>query len=228
MTDLVTYSADGGVATITLDDGKVNALSVPMLRAIDAALDQAEADDAIVVLRGREGILSAGFDLKTMAARGEDALTMLRTGFEVAARVLSFPRPVVIACTGHAMAMGAFLLLSGDYRIGVEGPYKLTANEVKIGLTMPLSAIAIMRQRVPDRLLTRSALLAEVFSPADAVAAGFLDRVVPVDGLDAAVSEAVAAFAELNRDAHAASKLRVRKATLEAIAEGIATEFPLS
>ena len=121
MTELVSYQLQDSVAVVTLDDGKVNALSRQMLTDIDGALDRAVADGAIVVLTGRPGVFSAGFDLRVLRAGGEEALAMVRAGFELAARVLSFPRPVVIACNGHAIAMGAFLLLSGDYRVGAAG-----------------------------------------------------------------------------------------------------------
>ncbi len=148
MTDLLSYELNDSIATITLDDGRVNVLSPRMLSDINGALDRAEADDAIVVLAGRPGVFSAGFDLKILRAGGDEALAMLRAGFELAARVLSFPKPVVVACSGHAIAMGVFLLLSGDYRVGAAGPYKITANEVAIGLTMPRTAVEICRQRL--------------------------------------------------------------------------------
>ncbi len=131
-----------------MDDGKVNVLSIPMLGEINAALDQAESAGAVVVLTGRDGRFSGGFDLAVLRAGGPDALTMLRGGFDLAERLLTFPTPVVVACSGHAIAMAAFLLLSGDYRIGAAGPFKITANEVAIGLPMPMAAIEICRQRL--------------------------------------------------------------------------------
>src|SRR5262245_55828281 len=115
----VHYSLTDRIATITMDDGKVNALSPAMLAAVDEALDAAQQSDAMaVVLAGRPGRFSAGFDLGVLTAGGPDAEHMLRAGFELAERLLSFPRPVVIACTGHAVAMGSFLVCAGDYRVG--------------------------------------------------------------------------------------------------------------
>src|ERR1700692_4863216 len=143
MSGLVTYQLKDSIAGITMDDGKVNVLSPKMLADINAALDQAIADRAVVVLTGRQGQVSAGFDLRVLTAGGPDALAMLFGGFELAERILSFPAPVVIGCNGHAVAMGVFLLLSGDYRVGVNGPFRLVANEVAIGLTMPQTAIEI-------------------------------------------------------------------------------------
>jgi enoyl-CoA hydratase len=145
---MVSYHCDDTIATITIDDGKVNALSLAVLAELNAALDQAERGGAVVILAGRDGVFSAGFDLPALRGGGPDAIAMLRAGFELAARLLAFPRPVVIACTGHAVAMGVFLLLCGDYRVGATGPYKITANEVAIGLTMPRAAVEICRQRL--------------------------------------------------------------------------------
>jgi enoyl-CoA hydratase len=218
---VVSYRLEGRIATITMDDGKANVLSPRMLAAINSALDQAEADDAVVVLKGRAGILSAGFDLAVLGAGGPDALDMLRGGFELAERVLSFSTPVVIVCTGHAIAMGVFLLLSGDYRIGVTGPYKVTANEVAIGLTMPLAAVEVCRQRLTPACFTRAVLLAEVFSPEDAVAAGFVDRVVPATDVDEVAGAVAATLASLDRTAHAKTKARARAPMLAALRAAI-------
>ena len=221
MGTLVSYQFRDAIGTITMDDGKVNALSLAMLTDLNAAFDQAESDRAVVVLTGREGVFSAGFDLSTMRAGGPDASAMVRGGFELAVRMLSFPTPVVIACTGHAIAMGVFLLLSGDYRVGATGPYKITANEVAIGLTMPMAAVEIARQRLTPAHLDRALLLAEVFGPDDSVLAGFLDRVVPATELADAVRGIAAEFTKLNMHAHAASKLRARADLLKALEASI-------
>jgi enoyl-CoA hydratase len=217
---LANYERDGAVATTTLDDGKVNVLSLPMLTEINAALDRAEADGAVVVLTGRAGIFSAGFDLNVLRAGGPDAGAMLRGGFELAERLLGFPTPVVIACPGHAVAMASFLLLSGDYRIGAEGQFRITANEVAIGLTMPRAAVEICRQRLTPAHFQRAVLLAEVFAPEEAVAAGFLDRVVAPTELLGAARATASELAKLDLAAHAASKIRVRDTALAAIRAG--------
>lgn len=224
MEPLVTYQLEDSVATVTMDDGKVNVLSLPMLMELNVALDRATEDRAVVVLTGREGVFSAGFDLAVLRAGGSEAVAMLRAGFELAERILSFPTPVLIACTGHAIAMGVFLLLSGDYRVGAAGPHKLAANEVAIGLTMPRAAVEICRQRLAPAAFNRAVILAEVFSPDDAVAAGFLDRVVPAPELQAVAGSAAAELSQLDLDAHAASKLRAREPALQAIRAGIETD----
>jgi len=221
METLVSYELRDAIATIAMNDGKVNALSPLMLSALNGALDQAVADGAVVVLTGREGIFSAGFDLRVLTAGGADAADMLRSGFELAQRLLSFPRPVVIACPGHAVAMGVFLLLSADYRLGAEGAHKITANEVAIGLTMPETAVEICRQRLAPAYFHRAVINAEVFAPDEAVTAGFLDRVVPASELQAVARDAAAQLATLNMGAHAATKLRARGQALNAISRAI-------
>lgn len=222
MDALVSYDVDGSIATISMDDGKVNVLSFRMLEELNAALDRAESDRAIVILRGREGVFSAGFDLAVLRAGGSDAATMLASGFEFAYRVLSFPTPVVISCTGHAIAMGVFLLLSGDYRVGVAGAsHKITANEVAIGMTLPHSAIEICRQRLNPAHFNRAVILAEIFSPDAAVGAGFLDTVVPAADMPAAARAAAELLATLDPGAHTATKLRARHATLSALRAAI-------
>jgi enoyl-CoA hydratase len=214
---MISYQLEDSIATITMDDGKVNALSPSMLSALNAALDRAQADRAVVVLAGRTGVFSGGFDLAVLRAGGPDAAAMVRDGFEVAERLLSFPMPVVIACTGHAVAMGVFVVLSGDYRVGAAGPYRITANEVAIGLAMPQPAIEICRQRLAPAHFHRAILLAEVYSPEDAVAAGFLDRVVPAGELAAAARTTAARLKTLDMAAHATSKLRARGPALAAL-----------
>jgi enoyl-CoA hydratase len=217
----VSYQLNDSIATITLDDGKVNVMSPDMQAELHAALDQAESDRAVVVLSGRDGMLSAGFDLKVLASGGQAAASMVIGGFELAARMLAFPRPIVIACTGHAIAMGSFLLLSGDYRIGTTSPAKYTANEVAIGLTMPRAAIEILRQRLTPAAFVRASTLSEVFTSANAVAAGFLDEIVAPDELISAAHDAASRFALLDPTAYAATKLRARSGLLDALRQAI-------
>jgi enoyl-CoA hydratase len=221
MADLVTYGLNDSVATIVMDDGKVNAISRRMLAELNAALDRAVADEAIVVLTGRPGVFSAGFDLKELSAGGATTREVLNGGFRLAERLLSFPTPVVIACTGHAMAMGVFLVLSGDYRVGADGPYKIVANEVAIGLTMPHTAIEICRARLAPAHFHRAVINAEIYTPVRAVPAGFLDEVVPAADLEHAARDTAARLGALNLPAHKATKLRARSDALKALRRAI-------
>lgn len=225
----VTYECDGSIATIRLDDGKVNALSPAMQAEINAALDQAESDRAVVILTGNDKAFSAGFDLSIITTPGPDAINMLRGGFELSCRLLSFPTPVIIAASGHAIAMGFFLLQSADYRIGIERPgVKLVANEVAIGMTLPWAAIEITRHRLTKSAATRMLNLADPLAPADAVAAGALDRVVAPDELAGVAKEVATTFASLDMTAHKGTKDRTRADALAAIRAAIDAEFPVS
>jgi len=221
MSSPTTYELKDSVATITMDDGKVNVMSVAMLSALNDALDRAAADRAVVVLTGRPGTFSAGFDLKTLTAGGSDAQKMVTMGFELAHRMLSFPTPIIVACNGHAIAMGVFLVLASDYRLGADGPFKIGANEVAIGITMPHFGIEICRQRLAPAHFNRAVIFSEMYSPADAVPAGFLDRVVPAAELLNEAYKFATALTELNMAAHTASKLRLREQALKAIRAAI-------
>lgn len=221
---VVSYRMDGPVATITMDDGKVNALTLALIAALNDALDQALEDHAVVIVAGREGRFSAGFDLKTLTGGSREGPALLTAGFELSERLLSYPFPVVIACTGHALAMGSFLLLSGDYRVGADGDFKIGANEVAIGLVMPETAIEICKQRIPASHFGRVVVNAEIFQPSEAMAAGFLDRVVPAGSVMEVASETAARMATLDMRAHAATKLRVRAGALAAMRATIVSD----
>jgi enoyl-CoA hydratase len=225
MTAPVTYTLTDGVAVITMDDGKANAVSPTLQAGLNAALDQAEKDKAPVVLTGRPGILSAGFDLKILAASGQPAVDMLNGGIELAIRLLSFPTPIIAACPGHAIAMGVFFLESCDYRIGVKGNYRYTANEVAIGMTMPFSTIEILRHRITPAALSRSVLMAEVFTPENAVETGFLDLVVEESELMDTAMNLAKSYLALNMDAHNHSKKRLRAEVITAMRDGLAKDY---
>jgi enoyl-CoA hydratase len=224
--NLANFVVSDGVAVITMDDSKANVMSLPMQQAVHAALDEAEKAKLPVVLTGRSGILSAGFDLKTLSAGGQPVFDMLNGGIELAIRLLSFPSSVVIACPGHAIAMGVFLLQCCDYRIGVAGNYKYVANEVAIGMAMPYSTIEILRQRLTPAALTRCVLLSEVFTPTNGIDTGFVDRVVATEAeLMPAAIEFAKSTSALNAAAHTASKNRLRGDVLAAIRAGLTKDI---
>jgi enoyl-CoA hydratase len=221
METIVSHHLDNAVATIAMDDGKANAISPQMIAELNAALDRAESDGAVVLLTGRPRVFSAGFDLKVLMGGGEVARGMVSGGFRLTERLLSFPTPVVAACDGHAMAMGAFLLLSADYRVGVSGNWRYAANEVALGLTMPHAALAVLGQRLTPAAFTRATLLSETFTPDNAVEAGFVDRIVESSELQSVARASAEAFAQLNLGAHAATKLRMRASLLETLRAGL-------
>lgn len=222
MADPVTCTIEQGIATITLDDGKANALSPGLIAAVHVALDRAQAESATVVLGGRPGRFSGGFDLTILTGGGEGAVKLLRAGFELSHRLLSYPRGVVVACTGHAIAMGAFLLLSGDHRIGISGGgHRIHANEVALGMTMPHAAIEVCRLRLSPSALQQAVVLAAPYDHDRAVAAGFLDEVVAEADLRSTAHSVAQRLHGLPAGAFAATKLRLRASALAALKDAI-------
>jgi enoyl-CoA hydratase len=224
MSDPVAYRLEDGVAVLTLNNGKVNAFSHALIDAFNAALDRAQADQAIVIVTGQPGILSGGYDLKVMTAGPQQAKDLVAAGSTLARRMLAHPQPIIVACSGHAVAKGAFVLLSADYRIGVEGAFSIGLNEVQIGMTMHNVGITLARDRLTPMAFQRSVVCAEMFNPQGALAAGFLDQVVAPEQLMASALEVAQRFKKLNPGAHAATKLKVRRTLLEALDAGIAAD----
>ncbi len=214
MNNNVHYTLQDRVATIRIDDGKRNALSPAVLSELYEAFDQAESDRAAIILTGRESVFSAGFDLKIMKRGGIGALKMLRLGYSLPARILRYPQPVVVACNGHVLAMGVFLMLSADYVVGSRGDFKIAANEVAIGLTMPRVAAAMLRHRLVPAAFQRAVTLSQYFDPDSALKAGFFDELVDPDALMARAEALVSDATKLDPRAHTASKRRIRKALI--------------
>jgi len=215
MSQNVTYTLDDGVALITLDDGKANAVSPDFVRSVNAALDQAEVDKAIVVIAGREGKFCAGFDLKIMQAGGEAAQALLTDGARLAYRLLAHPTPVVIACTGHCLAMGALFLLSADYRIGADGAFKIGLNEVGIKMTMPYFGIEIAKARLSPTHQIPAVACSVLYAPQAAIAAGFLDEVADPANVLAKAMATAQQLRQIDMKAHYETKLRLRHDVLQ-------------
>ncbi len=227
MSDIVSYQLEDGIAFVTLSNGKVNAISPDLIAALNAALDQSEQEGAVTILTGAPGIFSAGFDLKVIRSSPQAALQLVADGFKLARRMLTHPYPIIISNPGHAMAMGAFLLLAGDYRIGAEGAFHIALNEVQIGMTMPYAGIELARHRLTPGALQRAINNAEVFSPQSAMEAGFLDQVVAADALMLSAQALAEKMKTLNMAAHQATKLRVREALLATLDKSIAQDLAI-
>ena len=225
MSDLVDYQLDGKVATISMRNGKVNAMSPDHIAAIDAALDRAEQDQAVVMIVGQPGIFSAGFDLKVFQADAAAGVEMVKAGSTLCRRLLAFPTPVLGVCTGHAIAQGCFLLMAFDVRIGVDGPFQLGLNEVQIGMTMHLFGVELPRARLNPSYFQSAIATARMFSPAEALSAGILDKIVAADQLMEAVQSEAQRLAGLNMAAHLATKLKMRAGLLDILDEAIEKDY---
>ena len=218
MSERTSIEAVDGVTVITLDDGKANALSSAMLTELQGRLDEAQEAGLPVVLTGRAQTFSGGFDLRTPP---EGWPQMLVDGARLAERLLSFPLPTVIACNGNAIAMGAFTLLSADYRIGADVEGRIGMNEVMIGMTIPYFALAVAGHRLTRPAFDRGTTTGELLGPPAAREAGYLDEVVPAEQLRDRALAVAQGLTGVNRDAHLATKLRVRHDVLAGIRDGI-------
>jgi enoyl-CoA hydratase len=218
MTDLVHYGLADGVATLTMDDGKANALSLDMSTGLHEGLDRAEREAKVVVMTGRPGVFCGGFDLKVIRGDSEDARVAMReSGYKLLRRLYLYPLPTVIACPGHAVAAGGLLLLTADVRIGVTGDFKVGLNEVGIGLALPVIGLELARDRLSPRFLTTATLEARLFDPEEACEAGYLDAAVPVKSFGDTVHDRARSLLDLDGAAFAETKRRLRQPTLDRI-----------
>lgn len=215
MTDMLTYRLEGSVGVLVLDDGKANVFNDASIGAIHEALDRAEQEAGAVVLAGRPGRFSGGFDLSVMGSDPATMQALVRSGAELLLRIWEYPRPVVIACTGHAVAAGAMFLLAADYRIGMEGEWTIGLNEIGIGMPLPQFTVELARARLDPRAFTRATLHAELYDGAGAVQAGYLDEAVPADELLDRVMAKAAEMAKFAPSGYLPSKRRARRALAE-------------
>lgn len=217
----VTYSLEDGVAVLRLDDGKVNVVSHRVIDLLHRCLDNAEGEARAVAIVGRPGKLSAGFDLAEMTATIERTRALVGAGGKLLMRIFGHPQPVVVAVTGHALAAGALLTLACDSRIGADGPAKIGLNETAIGMGLPRYATELAQARLSPAHLTRAAIQAEIYDPAGAVEAGYLDRVVPAEECEATAIAEARRLGEFRTGAYSHTKLALRGALIERVLAGI-------
>ncbi len=223
--DKVRYELRDNVAVITMDDGKANALSHEVIGALRECLDRAEREAAAVLITGRERRLSGGFDLREMTSSLDATRRLVTAGAELMLRLYTFPRPVVVACTGHALAAGAILLLVGDRRIGASGDFKIGLNEVAIQMTVPIFAMELARARLSKRHFTAAATQAHIFDPETAKDAGYLDATAPSEALLDVALDHARQLATLPDPAFRNTKDRERAAIVQLIRDTLEADM---
>ena len=216
------------IALIRMDDGKANAINFEMIAALNAALDTAEAEAKAIVLAGRDGRFSGGFDLNAFASLGADGVyKLLDAGTELLLRLYGNKLPVVAACTGHAIAMGVFILGACDTRVGTAGEYKIGANEAITGMNLPIFAMELSRDRLNPMHLTRATIQGFIYDPKGAVEAGYLDMLAEAGKAEATAMGVAAQLAQLPGASYAWNKQAMRKATLDRIRSSLGAHHKL-
>lgn len=219
-----TYENQDGVGIITMNDGKANVFNPESVAAMHAALDQAEQDAACsaIVITGMAGRFSGGFDLAYFQANPiETVMALVESGGHLAYRVFNFPKPVIGAISGHAVAMGCFLALACDRRIGIDGDFKMGANETAINMVVPRYAMDLLRYRLSPNAHDESAIFGTLYNPKRAQEVGLLDSVVASEKLmDVAISTAKY-VGGLPNQAYVGNKRLVRESVLKTMAEGL-------
>ncbi len=229
MSALVTTRTEGDVSVIVLDDGKANALGFDLLGQLNNALDATERSTKAVVIVGREGKFSAGFDLSVMTGDDMEATRrLLRTGAELGLRILMSPMPVVLGITGHALAMAGVLATCADYRVGAKGNFKLGLPEVAIGMPMPTFGAELCRDRLSKKWFTRCVQHAELLTPDLALDANLLDEVVDPDQVERRSIEVASHLGETLRPGpFRATRNNLRGALAETVRVGLVHDLAL-
>jgi enoyl-CoA hydratase len=214
---VLNFRLEGNVAVIALDDGKANAVGHAYVEAMNEGLDRAEKEAAAVVITGRPGVFSAGFDLKEIAKGPSEQKALVGSGAQMLLRLFTHPQPVVAASAGHAIAAGALVLLASDTRIGAAGEFKYGLNETAIGMSLPPFGLQMAICRLSKRHQTQAVLQANLYGPEDAHTVGYLDEVVASEVLEKTAIAHATALAELPAKAYAGTKLDLRAAYIEII-----------
>ena len=219
---MLNYRLQDKVSVIGLDDGKANAVGHDFVDAMTEGLDKAEREAGAVVITGRDGVFSAGFDLKELAKGEQQRTDLVNRGAAMLLRLFSLPQPVVVASAGHAIAAGALVLLAADTRLGAAGDFKRRLNETAIGMSLPPFGMEMAKCRLSKRHQTQAIIQAQLYDPDAAQQVGYLDQVVAADALEAQALEQAAALAELPGGAYAGTKLAVRRDYIDRIAASLA------
>ncbi len=218
MSEFTKVEIEDGIATITLDDGKANALGFTMIEHINKALDEVEAAADVIVMTGREGVMTAGFDLKVMRNEPDRVMDLVTQGGQMLVRIFASPKPVLLASTGHGIAAGALLMLSGDYRISMAGDFKYGLNESAIGMVLPPYGMDLARFKLNQKFLDMAVVGADLYGPEMASQIGYTDEVAAADKFAARVREKAEYFKTLDAKAYAGNKRHIRQALADKMA----------
>ena len=207
----------GDVAVLALEHHKANALDLELLEALEAELARAEGDGTrALVLTGRGSIFSAGVNLFRVLDGGREYLERFLPALDGAARRLfTFPRPVVAAINGHAMAGGWVLACACDVRVMADGYGKIGLPELRVGVPFPALLLEVVRAATPSHLLEELILGGRTFTGAEAAVRGLVGEAVEPGVVVERAVERAEELARLAADAYAMTKARLRRPYLE-------------
>ncbi len=212
---MINYELNDDIAVLSMDDGKANVVGHALIDDIHTYLDRAEQEAKAVVIAGREGIFSGGFDLAEFAKGADASLALVQRGFPMLLRLFKHPQPLVAACTGHGIAAGSFMLLACDTRVAVSGNYTHRLPETAIGMTLPVVLHEFAAARLSRRFLTAAVIQAQAFTPEQAVEAGFVDELVEPDAVLSRATDIAKMLAEMPVEVYAQNKLDCRRQSIE-------------
>lgn len=221
---ILDYTLENDIAVLTMDDGRANALGHDMITSLTTGLSRANKEAKAIVLLGREKRFCAGFDLEVMAAGPDKVVALVSAGANLLLDIYTHRLPVVIGCTGHALAAGGLLLLAADLRIGAEGDFKIGLPEVAIGMTMPIFGLELARDRLSRPHLTAAVTQARIYNPQEAAQIGYLDQTAPLADLRATALARAAELGALSQPAFANTKRKERAATVALIRQTLTSD----
>ena len=219
---IATLSKENDISIIKLDDGKANAFSYDMLSQVNELLKQVPRDSGALVITGREGLFSGGFDLKTLATGDMEKITkMVQLGYRLLLELFSFDRPIIAAVSGHSIALGLFVTCSADYRIAIDGKYVCQANEVRNNMDIPTQIMEIIRARVNKKYFYSAVYHSDAYSVQDSIEVGYIDEVVSEDQFMKRVMEKAKELATLPHPFYANTKKTAQDNVRQKIADAI-------
>lgn len=206
----------GGLAVLTLVRPRANAFTPELVVQISEALTASGDAGAIVLASALPGIFSAGWDLPELISMDRKAFEAFVLAYcDLVRQLFVYPRPVVAALPGHAIAGGLILAAAADERIAASGRGELGLSEVLLGVPVPACLLEVFRHAIGPRATERLASTGENLSVERALAAGLIDRVVPPESLLAEAESRARVLADRPREAHAAIKRRTRAAATD-------------
>lgn len=215
---------EGGVAILTLDDGKLNALNAEVFRELSNAIEDC-TDASALVIAGREGMFTAGLNTKELAQLDADGLSELLDVFgRTVMQLWSYPRPTVSACTGHAIAAGTMIAMATDHAVAAEGDFRWGLTETQIGFPLPEFAIELARHNLRSDRLEDLLLPGSVVDPSTAVEVGFADEVADPGEVETRAVTRARELASLPAKAYATTKQRLRGAAIHRVLQGLSED----